>query len=315
MGCKYCENCKKKEAVKTGEYSSDKFCSKKCAIAFGRRNFDKKKKKVINCTGCKKTIEVSVFCSEKRCLCEECRQKYTWKGSTCKICGANNCNREHFFCQHPGKRNLLIKMFGFDKSKLNSLEALKEFDKIKEVIEYKYLSQKMSSIEIGKEFGFKFPDTFWKIMRFFNIPRRSWSEARMEAIIQDKIHFYDGNPRYKQGWHTTWNGKRIYYRSGYELDYAKKLDEEKVNYEVEKIRITYWDSELKKTRVAIADFYFPEQNLIVEIKSNFTFKVKEMYDKVREYINYGYKFKLIIDFVERDFEWIKSQLDNETKIS
>ena len=48
--------------------------------------------------------------------------------------------------------------------------------------------------------------------------------------------------QYKHGYHITWNNKKVYLRSSYEFDYAKLLDKQKINYEVENLRIKYWDS-------------------------------------------------------------------------
>ena len=103
------------------------------------------------------------------------------------------------------------------------------------------------------------------------------------------------NKLYKHGWHITWNNKKVFYRSSYELDYCKILDEQNIDYEMENLRIVYWDSELKKFRTAIPDFYLPKSNTIVEIKSIYTYDEQNMEDKVKAYKKHGYKFKLILD--------------------
>ena len=41
-------------------------------------------------------------------------------------------------------------------------------------------------------------------------------------------------------------------------------------------------------------------NTIVEIKSNYTLDIQEMKDKVKEYKNLGYNFKLILEHQEVD---------------
>lgn len=99
-------------------------------------------------------------------------------------------------------------------------------------------------------------------------------------------------------WHTTWNGNKCFYRSSYELDYCKELDKQKIDYEMESLRFLYWDSQQQKERVAIPDFYIPNQKLIVEIKSDYTYDEQNMKDKVEEYKKHGYDFKLILEHKE-----------------
>ena len=53
----------------------------------------------------------------------------------------------------------------------------------------------------------------------------------------------------------------------------------------------------KKTRVAIPDFYIPSLNMIVEIKSCWTYDEQNMKDRVKAYKKLGYNFKLVKDHV------------------
>jgi hypothetical protein len=87
-------------------------------------------------------------------------------------------------------------------------------------------------------------------------------------------------------------------RSSYESDYASYLDKNKIVYEVESLRINYYDSQERKERIAIPDFYLPESNTIVEIKSSWTLDVINMIDKVKAYKENGYNFKLILEHKE-----------------
>lgn len=50
-----------------------------------------------------------------------------------------------------------------------------------------------------------------------------------------------------------------------------------------------------KQRVAIPDFYLPESNTIVEIKSDYTYDKQNMDDKIKAYKEHGYKYKLILE--------------------
>ena len=52
--------------------------------------------------------------------------------------------------------------------------------------------------------------------------------------------------------------------------------------------------------MAIPDFYIKDENLIVEIKSQFTLNVQNMKDKAKAYKELGYNFKLILEHQEID---------------
>jgi hypothetical protein len=108
------------------------------------------------------------------------------------------------------------------------------------------------------------------------------------------------NSKYKHGWHTTWDGKQVFYRSSYELDFCDELDNKKIPYTMEKLRILYWDSQLNKQRVAIPDFYLSDTNEIVEVKSDYTLDKQNMLDKKKAYLEHGYKFKLILEHKEEN---------------
>lgn len=100
---------------------------------------------------------------------------------------------------------------------------------------------------------------------------------------------------YKQCWHTTWNNKKYFLRSSFELDFAKELDEKHINYEVETIKIKYFDSIQNKVRTAISDFYLPETNTIIEIKSLYTLNKRNLYDRYKEFKKLGFNFELVLN--------------------
>jgi hypothetical protein len=141
------------------------------------------------------------------------------------------------------------------------------------------------------------PGNFIKKLKTLGINLRTLSDAQFLLMKNGKKLNKMPN-QYKCGYYNTWNNKQIYYRSSYELDYAKELDEKKINYEVESLRIVYWDSQKYKQRVAIPDFYLPETNTIVEIKGGYTYDEQNMKDKKNAYENHGYNFKLILEHKE-----------------
>jgi len=101
--------------------------------------------------------------------------------------------------------------------------------------------------------------------------------------------------KYKTGWHTTWEGKKIWLRSGAEFRFAKILDRDKISYEYESLIFFYFDSQKKKIRKGIPDFYIPSKNLIVEIKGKHLYDPINIKDREDVYKSKGYNFQLIID--------------------
>jgi len=90
----------------------------------------------------------------------------------------------------------------------------------------------------------------------------------------------------------------VYLRSSFEFEFAKELDGQKIEYEVEFKHIKYFDTQLNEYRCAIPDFYIPSTNTIVEIKSTWTLNKQEMIDKFKAYRELGYNCKLICDHKE-----------------
>ena len=101
--------------------------------------------------------------------------------------------------------------------------------------------------------------------------------------------------KFNSQWHKSWSGKDVYLRSSYELDYAKYLDKQKINYDVECLRILYYDNSSNNYRIAIPDFYLPDSNTIVEIKSQYWLNESNMKDKSVEYKKLGFNFQLIVE--------------------
>ena len=64
--------------------------------------------------------------------------------------------------------------------------------------------------------------------------------------------------------------------------------------------LPYFDTQKQKYRTAIPDFYLPETNTIVEIKSGWAYDEINMKDKIVAYKNKNYLFKLILDKKEQD---------------
>ena len=93
-------------------------------------------------------------------------------------------------------------------------------------------------------------------------------------------------------------GNNYFLRSTYELEYAKKLDIAQIKYLTENIRLKYFDTTKRKYRIAVPDFYLPESNTLVEIKSTYWYDEQNMKDKFSAYKENGFNYKLILDFNE-----------------
>jgi len=297
-----CENCGKEH---DGSYGSGRFCCKECARSFSTKN--KKKNKIIKCENCGKEFKVPINSPLKKCF--ECRIKEETNFTNslkCPICGKirdinKQCNNE--FCNKHSHQQFrsLIKYFGFDKTKLGTCEVENEYNRVRNILFDLYWNQNLSGSEIAKIYGYKNePNLISQIFNNLNIPKRNQHNALINAVELGKLNINNVHNSYKDEWHNTWEGKEVYLRSSYESDYANELDKKKIKYEVESLRIKYFNSKLNEYHCAIPDFYLPETNTIVEIKSNWTLDIQEMKDKVKAYKDLGYNFKLILEHKEEN---------------
>jgi hypothetical protein len=256
-----CEKCNKEH---DGSYGSGRFCNIKCANSRGPRSKEfkeriskkLKKNKKYYCLSCKDII-------------------FNRKVKYCKECNSISNYINLFNTLNINESNLKIK---------NELAT--------NILLDEYFENRRSCKEIGKKYNLhKDSIRRFLIKNRYNLRNLSKSQSILyeRGIVDPPINY-----NYKTGYHITWEGKEIFYRSSYELIYAKKLDNNKIKYDVECLRIKYFDSQLNKTRIAIPDFYLPDTNTIVEIKSNWTLNEQNMKDKEKTYKELGYNFKLII---------------------
>jgi hypothetical protein len=283
-------------------FGSGKFCSRSCANS--RKVIVETK--IVCCTSCGKEIEINKRASKENVLCKECKPdkvKKIKKTKNCSWCGAikGSCIKPHV-CKKHQIIPTLIKYFGFKKETIGTEQVYVEFDRVKALLIQDYIIKQLSTVEIQKKYNC-LNQRVVKVFKNFEIPIRTLSEACKLAHKNGKIDCNKlvtslkirTNSCYKSGWHTTWSGEQVFLRSSYELDYAKQLDKEKIEYEVESLRIPYWDSNLLKQRLAIPDFYLLETNTIVEIKSLYTYDSQNMRDRVKAFLENNYNFKLILN--------------------
>lgn len=227
------------------------------------------------------------------------------KAKICNICGDENCS--NLFCK--SKRQLvksLIKNFGFDENTLGTgiNNVIYEYNRVRDVLYDLYWNKKLSCREILKLYP-KFygsASDMAHILKSLNISRRSISEAAHISLLKGDWSTckWDKNFKFKfrTFHHNTWENKTVFLRSAYELEYAKFLDSNKIKYDVESIRLEYYDSQKNMYRCSVPDFYLPDLNMIVEIKSFFTYDKQNMLDKFKAFKDNNYNYKLIMDGVE-----------------
>lgn len=294
--------CKECGKFHDGIYGSGKFCSAHCARKFSTK-FSKNKTKTIICNECGKEFIVPINSGRKKCNNCFIPKKKILKTTICKICGQKVCANPEI-CGNR-KRNssrlkffdTLVKYFNFDKTTIGTINVYKEFYKIKDILYKDYYDDELSYYDIRKKYNLPETSNNINFLKKFGIIKRSFTNTSKIAYLKGKIPTVSSD-RFKHGWHTTWNNKQVYLRSSYEFDYAKELDEQKIDYEVEYFRIKYWDNQKYSYRCAIPDFYLKDSNTIVEIKSDYTYNEQNMKDKFTEYKKLGFNTKLILEHKE-----------------
>lgn len=295
-----CELCGKEHAR---SYGSGRFCSKECARSSSTIKDNKKETKDGHCSTCGKFMRINKRASSKQVKCDDCRtniivnKKYVPKKNICKVCGNDKrkqkCKRPDV-CRKSQAFPGLNKYFGFNLSLMGSEKIYEEFDRVKQMLIEDHIDNETSTEDMAIKYNHNNGGNFRKILYSLKIEIRNLSQSTSLSHKQGKVSINSGK-QYKHGYHTTWNNKQVFYRSSYELDHAKELDELRIDYEMETLRIQYWDSQKLMTRTAIPDFYLPEENKIVEIKSNWTYDEQRMKDKFKTYKEHGYKTELILE--------------------
>ena len=282
---KICNDCKKEN------YLKNKIKKK----SYKRKNKRKvfKQRKIL-----KEHVNNVLFCKLTK------RNKTDLLCNDCELFKLGYCKKKEHGLKY--RLNIFKKDFGLNLECCgNEKEIIKELEKIKQQLYELYIIKKMSEFEIRKFFHLEHKRLNNIMFDFFGIVPRTFSEATNNALLNtEKFKNNEINcsfhKHFKQGIHTTWNNERVYLRSSYEFEYAEYLDNNKIVYEVESLRIPYYDTTQHRIRVAIPDFYLPDTNEIVEIKSDWTLKgvLQNMKDKFNEYIKLGYNPKLILDHKE-----------------
>ena len=293
-----CENCGKEH---NGNYGSGRFCCEKCAKSFSTKFMIKGQTKNAICKSCGKEFKTSIYSNINNVNCDECRH---YIKRICKVCGREYNKHEgcpNEFCHKHNLQQIktFIKYFGFDKTKLGTFDVELEFNRIRNIIYDMYWNKNMSGKDIADYFNYPSgANIVGKILIYLKIPRRSFKDCSINAYLTGNNVPNSNGVQYKCEWHTSWNNKEVYLRSSYELDYAKELDKQRIDYDCECLRIKYLNTQDNEYHCAIPDFYLKDTNTIVEIKSSWTLDIQNMKDKFKAYKELGYNCKLILDHKE-----------------
>ena len=254
------------------------------------------KTKIVKCSKCGKDIIVDRRSPiNAKYICNECYNKSKEKKKIikkCKICGRELINGkcQNQFCNEHYKSKIfkiLIDYFGFDETKLGTINAEKEFERIRNILYDMYWKQHMSSTEICNFFNYpKTSDLTRTVFKNLKIISKTRKQAAKENIEMNRLTLNKFS-KFEKFKHICWNNTIVFLRSSYEEDYANYLDANKVLYNVENLKIFYFDTQKQEKRIAIPDFYLSETNTIVEIESNWTLDVINMIDKVKAYKENG----------------------------
>ena len=305
-----CKNCGKEYELQltereylTGKHSYKNFCSKSCANT--RCHTSKTKQKIGNSvknSESYKAAQLNRKKNSKNYVYDENKQEYI---KICKkpYCGSYELNEKYPEIskrQSPKWFNKLIP-FGLDISTLGTERFIIEYFKCKKLLYEEYVVNKLSPKDIYLKYNcsthINNSETLLHVFKDWGFTTRSLSESNINARLQGKLQ-NAFHTQYNCDWHTTWDNKEVYLRSSYELEYAQELDSKQIKYEVESLRIKYFDTKENTYRCAIPDFYLPDINTIVEIKSSWTYDEQNMKDKFKAYKELGYNTKLILDKVE-----------------
>jgi len=255
-----CKNCKQKNAVKYSKYTTGDFCSRECARAYSTKT---------------KRIEINEKVSRKlkgkspniQYLKEKNNGIYKSGSNVLKISICDSCEKEFYSknkikhckeCNKLFRRTLMFKKLKvFEKNLINSK------NKAIILLKNEYFEKKMSIPEICKKHKICLR-TVWKFLNDNGINFRSFSDAVCLTYKNGRLAS-SGNKGFQSGYHITWYGKKIFYRSSYEKRVIDVLDKNKIEYLYESKRINYMYKNEEHTY--ISDFYFPKEKTIIETKN------------------------------------------------
>lgn len=192
------------------------------------------------------------------------------------------------------RKSINLTKVGFDFD----ADASIEYERVKSRLSSLYLVRGESMLSMMKLYGIPSSKTMDTLFKLFDITARSLSEANTLALSTGRATPIEKNGfRSKQKWHCTWDKKKVFLRSTYEERVALFLDDARVHYETEAMRVSYFDTTKNCYRICIPDFYLPDAKTIIEVKATYWYDKSEMDDKFRRYKELGFFPILVLDDV------------------
>jgi hypothetical protein len=212
--------------------------------------------------------------------------EWSWYFDKCQMCGtierAHSARGLCCDCNEVSKRSGDLIECPICKTKVEKLNQHLSMRsrKCEEHKQYQYNLFKMyfesdySLFDIAKELSMERHGIARAFIKFFGkeeTKKRNQIVSRINISDKAKINF---NYKNMYGTPTTYNGIR--FRSIIESKYAKQLDDKNILWEYEPKHFPYIDVEGKR-RTYTPDFYLPEKDKYIEIKSSDLVKDKDLY--------------------------------------
>lgn len=294
----YCEEC---GSMHNGSFGTGRFCSASCRSAYTQRFCNDTDQKHSRCIYCDKPIYIKKRASHKTATCARCasRREKRYR-AICKACGTQGCSYQADACKHRHLLPSLVKYFGFAETVLGTPQVHIEYARLQNKLYNEYWVQEISSTLLAERYGYPDSSNLGSLLLKLGIPLRTKAKAQRLAAKRMQPRYASTQPcRFKHGWHTTWQNARVYYRSSYELDYIQELDKQCIPYTMESFRIPYWDSKDACMRVAIPDVFLSDCNTLVEIKSEYTYDIQNMSDRIVAYVRDGFNVVVHVNHKDR----------------
>lgn len=217
------------------------------------------------------------------------------KSKVCKVCGQIKCTSPHV-CNWSSirRKSLNLQLLGFDFSTFGTIDIIKSYNDFKQKMVNEYQTKSMT--QIRKFYNIKADKTIQDIFKYLEIPLID-SNKQLQKYLSNggTIIPYKGKKCIP---YTRVNGTTIICRSSYEVDYARELDQNNINFEFESKQISFTSSIDNNIHYAIPDFYIPNDNSLVEVKSWYFYDQKRMNDRFIAYKKAGYNPKLVLEGIE-----------------
>jgi hypothetical protein len=196
---------------------------------------------------------------------------------TCKICNLNK------------RKKTCLKKYGVDNVSKN--------DKVKSKV-------KQTMKENGTDYGFNsqsYKDTIIKNYGVENIFQSEEIKTKIKNTNLEKYgaenpsQSYEIHKKQHSGYILKHHNNDLYYRGSYEKDFIDYCLEEKIEIENFKGSIDYFFE--GKNRKYFPDFFIRNKNMIIEVKSLYTYELEKEQNEAKKEaaINNGFQFKFIID--------------------